>query len=247
MLGVVATLCVVAVAARRGQLWFHEPRVVRAKDMRSAAMPSLAAVRGPASPADAAPAAIRRYLRAHFDEIEVRNGGTFLSGWAYCGASLREVRNDRLSRILPGTRFFTTTLLTGEIEFSAIVNLVSFRQGFEHDDVRSMLSPPSGRPSHKFFRQFLGVAAPTLRQREELSLALAELLAAAKYEGAVRAMPSREGGAWATLWQGGMHWRDIEIRSNRLGLVNQVVISNPRDRSDVEVFSDASVFTDSLP
>lgn len=244
MLGVVATLCVVALAARRGQLWFHEPPVVCAASMTARAMPAPVA---PAPPADGAPAAIRSYLRAHFDEVEYRNGGTSLSGWAYAGAPLVEVRSDRLQRILPGTRFFTTKVLTGQIEFPTIDNLVSFRHGSQQDDVRSMLSPPSGRPSHKFFRQFLGVEAPTMRQREEVALALAELLAAAKYEGAARPLPSRGGRARAALWATGVHWRDIEIGSNRVGLVHQVFISNPLDRSDVEIFSDASVFTDSLP
>jgi hypothetical protein len=237
MLGVVATLCVVSLAARQGQLWFHDTPVAtpvaRAKDMRSAAMPALALTGGPAAPADTAPAAIRRYLRARFDEVDYRDGSSFTTGLAYYGAPLVEVGNERLQRALPGTRFFTTKLANADFEDRWVDALISYRRGSEsddvrseHDDIRSLLSPRSWQPSHKFFGQFLGLSAPTPADRQEIALGLAHLLAAITYEGVARPLPDRGMFARAELRHGERRFREIEILP-RAGRVDYIAVKNP--------------------
>ena len=238
MLGVGAALCVVALAAWRGKVWFHEARVSEAPVACPAAFP-------PADErtADPAPAAIRKYLRAHYDEIDYRNGATILTGRAYTGAPIVEIPNARLERALLQTRFFSTRLSNADHEKLEVEILISFRHGSDHDDIRTSYSP-AFEPSHKFLGQFLGLWAPTAHDREEIALGLAELLAAITYEGVARPMPSYKGHAWAELRQSDLHWRDVQIESNRVGRVRQILVTNPADRSDVDIVSDFSVFTD---
>jgi hypothetical protein len=229
MVGVVATLGVVTLAAWRGQLWFHDAHAAC-----PAALPSPPVLESPSS-------AIRNYLRAHYDEIDDRNGG-LTTGLAYDGAPLVEVRNDRIQRALPGTRFFTTKVQRADYEDKQAETLVSFTRGAEHDDIRSLLSPVYGRSSHKFFGQFFGISAPTLGERKEIALGIAELLATITYAGVARPAIRHGRRATAELWYDGLLWRDVEVASNHRGRVNEVVVRNPRDPSDVEFFSDFSIF-----
>jgi hypothetical protein len=240
MVGVVAALCVVTLAAWRGQLWFHETHVAC-----SAAPPSFEA------PDDGAPAAIRKYLRAHFDEIDYRNGAIFMTGLTYLGAPLVEVRSEGLQRALPGTRFFTTKLANPNYLYLEVETLISFREGAEHDnirsehdDIRTLLSPVFGGQSRKFFQQFIGLSAPTPRDREEIVLGLTDLLAAITNTGVARPSPGLGERAQAELWRGELHLRDIAITSNRRGRVNQIVVRNPKDPQDVLLVSDFSASAD---
>ena len=211
MLGVVATLSVVALAARRGQLWFHEPPVARALSMTSAAMPA------PPVPTDAAPDAIRNYLQAHFDEVNYRRGRTFWSGLAYRGAPLVEVRNDRLQRFLPRTRFFKSTLASADDEDPRVDVLVSYRHhdGGEfrvaRDDIWPVLPLERAPPADKFISQFCFLPAPTMRDREDIALGIAELFATITSEGSARLLPHQGRNARAQVQHDGRPYQDIEI------------------------------------
>jgi len=240
MLGVVATLCVVALAARRGQLWFHETHVVCAKEMMSAAMPASPAPTV-APPADPAPDAIRKYLTAHFDEVDYRNGRTAWSGLAYLGAPLVEVLNDRLQRFLPGTRFFKSTLASADYEDPLVDVLVSYRHVTDHgsiwgerDEIRPLLPLKRAPPAHRFIAQFCDLAAPTLLDREEIALGIAELLATITYEGSARLLPNHGKYARAVLRYDGHPYQDIEVLP-RGGLVDWIALTprHTRDRFSV--------------
>lgn len=237
MVGALATFGVVALSAWRGQLWFHDAPVAEAR---------VCVTELPSSepPVDAAPAAIKTYLRAHYDEVDYSHGGAFMTGPAYLGEPLVEVRNERLQRFLPGTRFFTTKIENTDIEDKEIETLVSFRHGSDDDDIRTLFSPTYGRPSRKFFGQFLHLPAPTKQDEKEIALGLAELLAAITYEGVARLYPWQAGKIGAELRYAGEHWLDIEITGDRHDRVQKIILKNPRVRSDIDVISDFSVFTD---
>jgi len=231
MLGVLATLCVVAIAARRGQLWFHEPRVVCAKDMMSTAMPAPAPPTVTA-PTDRTPAAIRKYLLAHFAG----------SGLAYVGAPLVEVRNDRLQRVLPRTRFFKSTLVIGDRQGPRIDVLVSYKpisdNGLivaERDDIQEMFFR-FGMPSSNFIGQFVRLA-PTPRDREELALGIVELLATITYEGSARPLPNHGRNARAQLRYDGRPYLDIEIHPRPGRVAISVIPRYPRDLFSVAGYS----------
>jgi len=227
MLGVVATLCVVALAARRGQLWFHETHLVCANDMMPAAMPAPV-------PVDAAPAAIREYLRAHFAEVDHRDGRT---AWAYTGAPLVEVRNDRLQRVLPRTRFFKSTLATGDPEDPRLDVLVSYRHLYDsdqfrvaRDDIRWLLFVKFGLQTSNLIGQFAELAAPTPHDQQEIALGIAELLATITYEGSARPLPNHGRNARAQLRYDGRPYVDIEILPRR-GRVEWIAV-DPRYTRD---------------
>jgi hypothetical protein len=226
MLGVVATLCVVALAAWRGQLWFREPRAVCAKEMTLAVTPAPAPP-AVAAPADTARAAISEYLRAHFDEVDYRNGRTARTGLAYLGAPLVEVRNDRLQRFLPRTRFFKSTLANADYEDPRLEVLVSYRHVNDNgefqaarDDIRPLLPLKRALVGDKFIAQFCYLAAPTPRDRQEIALGIAELLATITYKGSARVLPHHGMHARAELRHDGHPYQDIEIlpRQGRVGI-----------------------------
>jgi hypothetical protein len=195
MLGVVATLCVGGFAAWRGQLLFRD-----------------APVASPAAPVDesddTARRAISRYLRGRFDEIDYGTGAIHLTGLAYVGEPIVEVRNDRLQGAMPGTRFFRTAIANPNYLRMQVETLVSIRQESGQDDIRLLLSPGMERPSHKFFAQFMGVSAPAPADTEAIASGLADLLAAITYGG------------------------EVEIASDSRGRVNQVVVKNAADPGD---------------
>lgn len=200
MLGVVATLCVGAFAMWRGQLWFHDAHV---------ASPALPLVD---ESDDTARRTISKYLRGRFDEIDYATGAIHLTGLAYVGEPIVEVRNDRLQRAMPGTRFFRTGIANPNYLRPQVETLVSFSHGSGHDDIRLLLSPGVERPSHKFFAQFIGVSAPTPADTEAIASGLADLLAAITCRG------------------------DVEIASDSRGRLNQVVVKHSDDpRDDVLV------------
>jgi len=199
MLGVVATLGVGAFAVWRGQLSVHD-----------------APVAAPPTPVDesedTARRAISKYLRGRFDEIDYGTGAIHLTGLAYLGEPIVEVRNDRLQWAMPGTRFFRTAIANPNYLRLQVETVVSFRHESDHDDIRLVLSPGVERPSHKFFAQFIGVSTPTPADTEAIASGLAELLARISYGG------------------------DVEIASDGRGRVNQVLVKNAADpRDDVLV------------
>ena len=196
MLGVVATLCVVAFAGWRGQLWFHRAHF---------ASPAMALT---AESDDTARRAISKYLRGRFDEIDYGTGAVHLTGLAYVGAPIVELRNDRLQRAMPGTRFFRAAIANPNYLRPEVEALISFHHGSGPDDIRLVLSPGMERPSHKFFAQFMGVSAPTPADTEEIASGLADLLARITYRG------------------------DVEIGSDSRGRVNQVVVKNSDNPQD---------------
>jgi hypothetical protein len=200
VLGVVATLGVGAFAIWRGQLWFYDPHI---------ASPAVALFD---ESDDTARRAISKYLRGRFDEIDYATGAIHLTGLAYVGEPIVEVRNDRLQRAMPGTRFFRSGIANPNYLRPQVETLISVRHESGQDDIRLLLSPGMERPSHKFFAQFIGVSAPTPADTEAIASGLADLLAAITYGG------------------------DVEIASDGRGCVNQVVVKNAADpRDDVLV------------
>ena len=246
MLGVVATLCVVGLVARRGNVWFHDrPAACPPAPPSLTAVPMLEV-------ADPAPAAIRQYLRAHFDEVNYRSGSSFTTGLAYVGAPLVELQNDLLRQAMPGTRFFTARLENADYEDHRVETLVSYRRGSERDDVRSERDDvrsllPSGWPqSHKFLAQFVGLSAPTRLQQKEIALGLAQLLGAITYDGVASPLPSRGMVARAELRRGGRRFRDIEITAPS-GRVDSIAVTNPNRPRETFYAFDWRVFVDQRP
>jgi len=242
----VATLCVVALVARRGQLWFHDAHAACSPALPSqAAAPELVVD-------DPAPAAIRRYLRAHFDEVNYRNGSSFTTGLAYVGAPLVAVQNDRLQRFMPGTRFFRTKLANADYEDGQVEVLVSYRHGSESDDARSesddvrSLLPPSRPQSHKFFAQFVGLSASRRIDQKEIAVGIADLLGAITYDGVASPLPSRGMVVRAELRRGGRRFRDIEITAPS-GRVDSVAVTNPNRPPETFYAFDWRVFVDQRP
>jgi len=195
MLGVVAALGVGAFAVWRGQLSFHDAHVVSPAETVDESD-------------DTARRAISKYLRGRFDEIDYGTGAVHLTGLAYVGEPIVEVRNDRLQRAMPGTRFFRTGIANPNYLRPEVETLISFRHESGPDDIRLLLSPGMERPSHKFFAQFIGVSAPTPADTEAIASGLADLLGAIRYGG------------------------NVEIGSDRRGRVNHVVVKNAADPGD---------------
>ena len=181
-------------------------------------------------------AAISRYLNIRYDWFDNRDDG----GFAYKGAPLQELDDQRLRSLLPDTRFFVTTLHTDYREGGQqqIDLVVSYRA---YDDVRSCVVGMSSRPSRRFLSQFIGLPASTPQARRELAMAIAQLFAQGTYERHVRRADESMQAGRAELWRGHWdetHWRDIDVFSDAAGIVSRIAVTNPGERRlEIEVTS----------
>jgi hypothetical protein len=197
-------------------------------------VPSLCA--GPAIlPADVAasetPAhAIKRYLRVHYDDVYVRDGGDVVeTGLAYADeAPLDEVHDDLLRRLLPRTRFFRTWLRNGDQHDITADTIVSFRHTPEGDDIRSFAITEEGR-LRKFLGQFIGVVAPDRRAKRDVALAIATLLSADldNPTATLAFDPKRPDLARVQVRRREWHWCNIDVVTDHDGRVAQLVLQDP--------------------
>ena len=237
MLGAVAALSVVALASWRGYLRFHDTRAACPAVVSDVSIPPAPAPPTVTAPADPARPAIGEYLRAHFAEVDYQNGRTAWTGLAYLGAPLVEVRNDRLQRFLPRTRFFKSTLANADYEDPRLEVLVSYRHVNDNgqfqaarDDIRPLVPLEHATLLDRFIQQFCRLAAPMPRDREEIALGIAELLATITYKGSARLLPNHGRYARAELLHDGHPYEDIEIRPLR-GRVDGIALV-PRHTRD---------------
>jgi len=174
--------------------------------------------------------AIRRYLRVHYDDIDVRDSGAVVeTGLAYVDeAPLDEVHYDLLRRFLPRTRIFRTWLRTGVHHDLTADTIVSFRRTPEGDDIRSWAVTEEGR-LRKFLGQFIGVVAPDLRARRDVAMAIATVLSADLDNPTANLAvdPKRPDLTRVQVRRGEWHWCDIDVVTDHDGRVAQLVFRDP--------------------
>lgn len=183
----------------------------------------------PLTPVDDARAAIVKYLKVRFDEVEYRDDGYAIKGLAYLAGEglLVEVHEPALTRFLPDTRFFTTKLAAPSLEYPAVRTLVSFRRTVRGDDIRSCVAIDFTKPSAKFLSQFTDLPVPTRQSQQELALALADLLARTVHRGIARLADHSVNGVVAEIWDGRLHWRNLQLIVSWNGHVDSIILSNP--------------------
>ncbi len=129
------------------------------------------------------------HLQHKYDEV-VRNtdGTTSITGLAYAAAeaTFKPVYEPTLAKLLPTTRFLTTTLLSNHHEYPMVELLVSLRSIPMGQDIRSAVSPVYGEPSRKFLMQFMGLSAKTAADREALTRAIGTLFASVTHASSLR-------------------------------------------------------------
>src|SRR5262249_49911029 len=116
--------------------------------------------------------------------------------------------------------------------------VVSFRRVAGQDDIRSCMTAAFDSGGHNFLSQFVGLPAPTVESRHEVSLAIAELLVRSAYPGSIR---TPEKGAYAARverWDADRQWRDVDVVSGWDGTVNRIAISNPVARTTEAIVSE---------
>jgi len=173
---------------------------------------------------------IRPYLAVKFDEFEVRpDGSRVVHGLAYNEkAHVEPVNIPELVPFLPKTRWFVTELDTAYYEYPKVKLVVCITPKKSGDDIRNCWSPVFSNPSRKFLALFAGLAAKSPDERKQLAIGVGKLLAAVTSRGEVRPSKTDSHAATVELWHGDRHWRNIEVRFDKDGNSENVVVYNPK-------------------
>ena len=178
-----------------------------------------------AAPALTPEQAARAYLRQTFTE---RRYPLPDLPTIYRDAPLYPIPEPVLTRILPDTLYYSTTL-EGTWEYPEVETLVSVRRSNRGYDVRAVLSPRFADVGYEaFLSQFIGVRIEERAQRAAFTIGIAELFATVTYDGCVLRSNSCSTSCTAKLWGGEAFVLDnVVVRFSPNGTVRSVKISIP--------------------
>jgi len=159
-------------------------------------------------------------------------GSTSVTGLAFVSTSndIFPVESLTLTRYLPSTHFYRTTLKTEFNEYSEVETLVSSAPTSWGWDIRTCLSPTFRAASPKFLAQFEAIRASGAQDQEIIARSIAALFAAITYKGHVGHSTVEDGIYTVELWWDQTMFRLVKVKFEKDGSVAGVVLWNPKQK-----------------
>ena len=174
---------------------------------------------------------IRDYLTTRYNDWQRSIfGNTTVNSLAFWSKyhEVLPIESSTLSRYLPSTHFYRTTLATSVPDYPAVSTLVSSVRTPHGWDIRTCLSPNFHRPSPEFLAQFQTLRATCPQDQQSISRAITALFASVTYNGRVGELKEKDGVYSVELWWNEMLFLLVQVRFEKDGSLSSVELRSPK-------------------
>ena len=171
--------------------------------------------------------AASRFLRSAYPTCGLGPVTTFCRGTP---EHIEPLTNPELARFLPDTRYFKSSLGTGEYEYPEVLIVVAVTRHRAGYSVEVCPSPFFEDVPQAFLRQYRDLTLPDAAAREAFARGLTDLLAGITPEGSTGEITCDSKSCKSRLLAAGSIWREIGFRFDTGGLIYGVEVTNPLQR-----------------